>query len=68
MKKIAAFWLTLLGLTSLVAGTARADEVTDWNVIMFQAAHVANTNPLATTRVVALVQAAVYDAVNGIER
>ena len=66
--KITTFWLVLPALSILSAGTARADEVTDWNVIMFQAAHVANTNPLVTTRVVALVQAAVYDAVNGIER
>jgi hypothetical protein len=68
MKKIATFWLVLLALAILGAGTAQADEVTDWNVIMFQAAHAAGTSPIVTTRVVAIVQAAVFDAVNGIER
>jgi hypothetical protein len=68
MKKIATSGLVLLALASLGAGTAQADEVTDWNVIMFQANHVAGTSPIATTRVVAIVEAAVFDAVNGIER
>ena len=48
---------------------ARADEVTDWNRIMFQAALVPPaTSPLVMGRVAAIVQAAVFDAVNGIER
>jgi membrane-associated phospholipid phosphatase len=52
----------------LLAGTARADEVTDWNQIMFQAAVLEKTSPLVMTRVAAIVQASVFDAVNGIER
>src|SRR5258708_7146296 len=68
MKKLATFWLIFLTLTGLGAGTVHADEVTDWNVTMFQAAHVAGTTPIVTTRVAAIVQAAVFDAVNGIER
>jgi len=60
--------MVVLGLTSFFVGTAQADEVTDWNVIMFQATHNAVTNPLVTTRVAAIVQASVFDAVNGIER
>jgi membrane-associated phospholipid phosphatase len=50
------------------ATTARADEVTDWNQILFQAALVAKTSPLIITRNAAIVQASVFDAVNGIER
>src|SRR5207249_3856599 len=53
---------------STVTTTVRADEVTDWNQLMFQAALVAKTSPLVMTRVAAIVQAAVFDAVNGIER
>jgi hypothetical protein len=68
MKKIATFCPVLLVLASLGVGTAQADEVTDWNVIMLQAALTANTSPVVTTRVAAIVQAAVFDAVNGIER
>jgi hypothetical protein len=68
MKKIATFCPVLLVLASLGSGTAQADEVTDWNAIMFQAAHVAGTSPIVTTRVAAIVQASVFDAVNGIER
>jgi membrane-associated phospholipid phosphatase len=48
--------------------TARADVVTDWNQIMFQAALAAKTSPLDMSRNAAIVQGAVYDAVNGIDR
>jgi membrane-associated phospholipid phosphatase len=67
MKTI-KFWLVLAAFASTVTTTARADEVTDWNQLMFQAALVAKTSPLVMTRVAAIVQAAVFDAVNGIER
>jgi PAP2 superfamily len=49
-------------------GSARADEVTDWNRYMFDAARVAATSPLNMGRFAAIVQASVFDAVNGIER
>jgi hypothetical protein len=55
---------------SLIASvTAHADEVTDWNRIMLDAllAPSAVAAPLAP-RPAAIVQAAVFDAVNGIER
>jgi hypothetical protein len=57
----------LLILVAPVRG-ALADEVTDWNQTLFRAALVAGSSPLAMTRNTAIVQAAVYDAVNGIER
>lgn len=47
---------------------AHADVVIDWNRIMLQAAHTANTSPLVMTRNAAIVQASVFDAFNGIER
>jgi PAP2 superfamily len=43
------------------------DPVLEWIGIMNDTALAAGTNPLATSRVVALVSASVYDAVNGIE-
>jgi|KBSMisStandDraft_5_1062788.scaffolds.fasta_scaffold51962_1 PAP2 superfamily len=51
-----------------VATTAWADEITDWNQTMLRAALVGGTSPPATSRVAAIVQAAVFDAVNGIAR
>ena len=47
---------------------AQADEVTDWNRILFQADLTAKTPPILTSRNAAIVQASVFDAVNGIER
>jgi membrane-associated phospholipid phosphatase len=53
---------------ALVAGTVWADEITDWNQTMLRAALVGGTSPPVATRVAAIVQAAVFDAVNGIAR
>jgi hypothetical protein len=50
------------------AGDGSTGEIEVWNGIMFQAAQAANTSPFVMTRVAAIVQAAVFDAVNGIER
>jgi hypothetical protein len=69
MKKIGKFFLAAFAV--FIPATALADEVTDWNRIMFQAAlHAtpAATSPLVMTRNAALVEVAVYDAVNGIQR
>jgi membrane-associated phospholipid phosphatase len=55
-------------LVALLVTPVRADEITDWNQTLFRAALVAGTSPLAITRVAAIVQAAVFDAVNGIDR
>jgi hypothetical protein len=49
-------------------GDSAADEIADWNKIMFRAAQTAATAPFVMTRVAAIVQVAVFDAVNGIER
>ncbi len=63
---IKALGLSVLLLT--VAGLSAADEVADWNHIMLEA----TLTPPATaapvsTRSTAMVQAAVFDAVNGID-
>jgi hypothetical protein len=60
--------LTLLfpGAVSTLAWPLH-DPVLEWIGIMNDTALAAGTSPLATSRVVALVSASVYDAVNGIE-
>jgi len=45
---------------------ATGDQVLEWNAIMNDTVIAGGTNPLATTRVVALVSASVFDAVNGV--
>lgn len=53
----------------LACGMASADEVTDWNQTMLLATLTAPATPAPLTpRSAAIVQAAVFDAVNGIER
>jgi len=42
------------------------DQVLEWNAIMNDTVIAGATNPLATTRVVALVSGSVFDAVNGV--
>ena len=68
MRTFSSVVVGLLLTIGILSTTVSADEITDWNTIMFQVAHVAATSPLAMTRNAAIVQAAVYDAVNGIDR
>jgi hypothetical protein len=57
-----------LGL-ALASGVALADVIKDWNLALLAATETAPVTPAPiTTRVAAIVQAAVFDAVNGIER
>ena len=57
-----------LGLV-LASSVALADVIKDWNLAMIKATETAPVTPAPiTTRVAAIVQAAVFDAVNGIER
>jgi PAP2 superfamily len=61
--------LALVVSTALVApATASADVVTTWNRTMVAALDTANTPPPPAMRAAAIVQAAVFDAVNGIAR
>jgi PAP2 superfamily len=56
------------GVALAVPGTASADVVTDWNKTLVDALLVARTSPQAGTRIGAIVQTSVFDAVNGINR
>ena len=57
-----------LAVVALTVSTARADEVVDWNQTLFRAGLVAGTTSVVMTRTAAIVQAAVFDAINGIDR
>jgi membrane-associated phospholipid phosphatase len=54
------------GVALAVPGTASADVVTDWNKTLVDALLVARTSPQAGTRIGAIVQTSVFDAVNGV--
>jgi PAP2 superfamily len=67
MRRVLQVGLILLVVLNSVP-SARADDVTDWNQMMLRAGLIAATSPLNMSRVAALVQSAVFDAVNGIDR
>ena len=52
----------------LAATSARADAVTDWNVIAIRATETAGAPVPVQTRAMSLVHAAMFDAVNAIDR
>ena len=61
--------ICILILSSLLRATAaRADSVIDWNVIAINTAVTANANPFAQGRYAAIVQLAVFEAVNSVTR
>ena len=51
-----------------LCGAARADVVTEWNRNAQKALLTAGASPVVSSRVLAIVQVAVFDSVNGIER
>ena len=55
----------LLGIT--VVSRASVDEVTRWNQIATDATVAAKTNPLAESRIFAILHVAIHDAVNAVE-
>jgi hypothetical protein len=57
----------LAAASPLLVSAATPDPVLEWIGIMNNSVIAGGTNPLVTTRVVALVSASVFDAVNGIE-
>ena len=59
--------VALLAASPLVVSATTPDPVLEWVGVMNAAVIAGGTNPLATSRVVALVSASVFDAVNGIE-
>jgi membrane-associated phospholipid phosphatase len=58
--------LTVFTLLFAAATAVRADEVTDWEHIFLNATVTAGTAPYVVTRYAAILHAAVFDAVNGI--
>lgn len=62
MKRVTALsLLTLAGLTA----AAQADVVTDWNALALEQVRSARTGPPPTTRILAMMHTAMYNAVNG---
>jgi hypothetical protein len=62
-----------LAIVALAAGlpatpVSAADEVIDWNQILVSALTATNTSPQNAGRIAAMTHAAVFDAVNGIDR
>jgi hypothetical protein len=67
MKWKVAAALLLLG-TLAAPAVAHADTVTDWNRTMVAGLESAHVGPQASSRIGAIVQASVFDAVNGIDQ
>jgi len=68
LKRKLEFSALIVALAMVICSSARADVITEWNQNAQQAMLTANTSPIAASRVMAIVQVAVFDAVNGIER
>ena len=60
--------LIVVLLAAAFANTARADVVTDWNVIATTNAPAAGKNAILQSRIYAMTQAALHDALNAIDR
>ena len=58
----------LLCVAVSTAGVARADEVTDWNVIATEVLGIGGQNPIVMTRGLAMALLAAHDALNAIDR
>src|SRR5262249_8975430 len=64
---ILMLFATLLAVSPLQVSAGRPDQVLEWIGVMNTTVLAAGTPPNVTGRVVALVSASVFDAVNGIE-
>src|SRR5215203_3661539 len=62
------FMLALALVLALGSTQVKADVVTDWNEVAQQTILNAGSNPIVSSRSLAIVQASVFDAYNGIER
>lgn len=63
-RSLVAFFVFLLSCGSI----AHADVVTDWNTAALNAIRAGRTAPPTAARALAVLHAAIYDAVNGISR
>jgi hypothetical protein len=70
MSRLRCAWVSiaLAAAIALDAGPASADAVLDWNVIALKITAAAPFNPPLETRNLAIVHAAIFDAVNAIDR
>src|SRR5687767_15109416 len=66
--KITGLLMALAVMILLGNAEVRADVVTDWNQIAQQTILNAGSNPMVSSRSLAIVQVSVFDAYNGIER
>ncbi|HWN56419.1 MAG TPA: hypothetical protein VNP91_15000, partial [Methylomirabilota bacterium] len=67
--RLAFLTFTLLALTALAGIVpARADEITDWNMVAIEALAMGGQNPVVVTRGAAMAHLAVHDALNAIDR
>jgi hypothetical protein len=53
---------------AVLAGPARANEVSDWNVVAIAAAAAGGQNPVVLSRTLAMMHLAIHDALNAAER
>jgi len=60
--------LVLSGLVLAGSPPARADDVTDWNVIAIDVLSLAGHNNIVMTRGLAMAHLAAHDALNAIDR
>ena len=67
LRPIHTILLTVLVLAGLATAQASADEVTDWTQIMLAANHTASASAPVASRNGAIVEASVFDAVNGVK-
>ena len=67
-RRRVCLFLVSVSIFLVMSSIGRADDVTDWNKHMLRAGTVGGTSPLVMSRVAAIVQASVFDAVNGIDR
>ena|ERR1043165_8443429 len=63
-----AIWVGVINLVSVIGIPARGDVVTDWNNAALNAIRAGSTAPPVASRGLAILHAAIYDAVNGIVR
>jgi hypothetical protein len=68
MRKSKALWVLVVGGFLSWAAPARADVVTEWNELAFRLSLIAGAPAQNAGRVAAIVHAAVFDALNGIDR
>lgn len=68
MSMLRSFALAMCASHAIISGSVEADVVTDWNQTALRATEVAGLPPPPQARVMAMVHAATYDAVNAIDR